>query len=381
MRRSQKVRHSNMQFIGSLFGYIIYYGYKLTGLYAIGLLIFTIVVKVVLFPLSLKQHKSTAKQARLAPKLKEIQERCGNDRERYNQETMALYQREGTSPTSGCLPLLIQFPIIIGLYEAIRSPLTCVLHMGKEAVSKLLEITGASGSSNYYKQIEMIKGFNNLTDIQMNKINTLIRDGLMTEGNLADIETLANGGFNCFGLDLLGVPEFFNWLLLIPVLCFVSSMFMSIYTNMTSSTMQNTGFMMKWGMPLFMSFFTAYISYTVPGAVGFYWFLSNITGILQSMFLHKFYNAHIMGARDEAARIRRRELEEDDIVGLHPNFSLQAATRRLIEAEERKNAEAEITSPEANAVESKEDASSKRNDKVVKIGNAARSGNTTKKKK
>ena len=377
----QKVRLSNVQFIGSVFGYIIYYGYKLTGLYVIGLILFTVAVKVAMFPLSVKQQKSMAKQARLAPKLKEIQERCGNDRERYNQETMALYQREGTSPTSGCLPLLIQFPIIIGLYEAIRSPLTCVLHMGKEAVNKLLEITQVAESTNYYKQIEMIKSFNSLSDSQMSKINAMISDNLMTQGNLEDIQTLANGGFNCFGLDLLGVPEFFNWLLLIPVLCFVSSMFMSFYTNKTSSSAQNSGVMMKWGMPLFMSFFTSYIAYTVPGAVGFYWFLSNVVSILQSVVLNKFYNANIMGAKEEAARIRRRELEEEKILELHPNFSLQRATKRLIDAEERKAAQ----NAQATAVPVKEEPSvevtDKRNDKVIKTGNAARAGNTSKKKK
>ena len=377
----QKVRLSNVQFIGSVFGYIIYYGYKLTGLYVIGLILFTVAVKVAMFPLSVKQQKSMAKQARLAPKLKEIQERCGNDRERYNQETMALYQREGTSPTSGCLPLLIQFPIIIGLYEAIRSPLTCVLHMGKEAVNKLLEITQVAESTNYYKQIEMIKSFNSLSDSQMSKINAMISDNLMTQGNLEDIQTLANGGFNCFGLDLLGVPEFFNWLLLIPVLCFVSSMFMSFYTNKTSSSAQNSGVMMKWGMPLFMSFFTSYIAYTVPGAVGFYWFLSNVVSILQSVVLNKFYNANIMGAKEEAARIRRRELEEEKILELHPNFSLQRATKRLIDAEERKAAQ----NAQATAVPVKEEplveVTEKRNDKVIKTGNAARAGNTSKKKK
>ena len=370
-----------MQFIGSVFGYIIYYGYKLTGLYVIGLILFTVAVKVAMFPLSVKQQKSMAKQARLAPKLKEIQERCGNDRERYNQETMALYQREGTSPTSGCLPLLIQFPIIIGLYEAIRSPLTCVLHMGKEAVNKLLEIPQVAESTYYYKQIEMIKSFNSLSDSQMSKINAMISDNLMTQGNLEDIQTLANGGFNCFGLDLLGVPEFFNWLLLIPVLCFVSSMFMSFYTNKTSSSAQNSGVMMKWGMPLFMSFFTSYIAYTVPGAVGFYWFLSNVVSILQSVVLNKFYNANIMGAKEEAARIRRRELEEEKILELHPNFSLQRATKRLIDAEERKAAQ----NAQATAVPVKEEPSvevtDKRNDKVIKTGNAARAGNTSKKKK
>ena len=117
-----------LDWIGYVFGYIIYFGYKISGIYVVGLLLFTIAVKLVMLPTSIKQQKTSAKQARLQPKIKELQEMYKNNPSKMQEEQQALYARENVSMFSGCLPMLIQFPVIIGLYQAIVNPLTCVLH-------------------------------------------------------------------------------------------------------------------------------------------------------------------------------------------------------------------------------------------------------------
>ena len=112
-------------------GLLLYWIYKLVGNYGISLIILTVLVKVALYPLYRKQIKSTANMSEMAEKQKEIQARYANDREKMNQAMSELYAKEGFNPMSGCLPMLIQFPIIMGLYELLRNPL---VHMTSPAM-------------------------------------------------------------------------------------------------------------------------------------------------------------------------------------------------------------------------------------------------------
>ena len=106
--------------IGSLLAWI----YGMVNNYGLSIIILTLLVRLLILPLYAKQIKYQSKMTDLQPKLKEIQERYANDRETLGQKTMELYRQEGVSPSSGCLPLLIQMPIIMGLFALPRSPLT-----------------------------------------------------------------------------------------------------------------------------------------------------------------------------------------------------------------------------------------------------------------
>lgn len=356
-------------FIGSAFGYIIFFGYKISGLYVLGLILFTIAVKLVLFPLSIKQQKTTAKQQRLGPKMQELKERYGNNKEKFSQAQMELYQKEGVSPMGGCLPLLLQFPIIIGLYAAVIKPLSCVLHIGGEAVSQAMNIMGI-GTTGYY-EIEMIHKFPQYA-------SQLAEANIFTAEQMDELGRLANGAFNLFGLDLLGTPTFTSVLILIPIFCFLSSMATSLISmRISSSGSQPAGGCMRWGMPIFMSIFSTAIAFSVPGAVGVYWILSNLFSIAQSYALNHFYNAGILNAKDEAARLARRRQEETAVVsGLPPVDLLKLA------AEKKRQDQKELE--KGGAVEEKknvEKAPRNNGQKVIKTGNAARANQAAGSKK
>ncbi|KAB3533833.1 membrane protein insertase YidC [Alkaliphilus pronyensis] len=96
--------------------------YDLIGNYGISIIVFTIVVKLLMVPLTLKQMRSMKQLQEVQPKIKELQEKYKNDKEKLNIKTMELYKQYNVSPFGGCLPLLIQFPIIIGLFTALRDP-------------------------------------------------------------------------------------------------------------------------------------------------------------------------------------------------------------------------------------------------------------------
>ena len=112
-----------MGIIAKPIGYLLALIYKLVGNYGVSLIILTVIVKLVLYPLYAKQIKSTANMSDMSEKSKEIQKRYANDREKMNEEMQKLYAESGFNPMSGCLPMLIQFPIIMGLFALLRNPM------------------------------------------------------------------------------------------------------------------------------------------------------------------------------------------------------------------------------------------------------------------
>ena len=112
-----------MGLIAKPIGYLLAFIYRLVGNYGISLIILTVIVKLVLYPMYAKQIKSTANMSDMSEKSKEIQKRYANDKEKMNEEMQKLYAESGFNPMSGCLPMLIQFPIIMGLFALLRNPM------------------------------------------------------------------------------------------------------------------------------------------------------------------------------------------------------------------------------------------------------------------
>lgn len=112
-----------MRYLAIGMGYLMKFLYDFIGNYGITIIVLTVIVRACLIPLYSKQQKSMAKMQELQPKINEIQTRYANDKEKMNEKLNEVYSEAGQSPLSGCLPMLIQFPIIIGLYTLLRSPL------------------------------------------------------------------------------------------------------------------------------------------------------------------------------------------------------------------------------------------------------------------
>ena len=126
--------------IGRPLGFIMSLFYSLCNNFSISIILFTLFVTLVLMPLDIRQQKTMAKQARLAPKLEALKKKCGDDRQKYQQEMAELYQREHVSLTGGCLMLFIRFPILIGVYGAIRNPLSYILNISSDAIANAKQI-------------------------------------------------------------------------------------------------------------------------------------------------------------------------------------------------------------------------------------------------
>ena len=114
-----------MDFLSNIVQQVITVLYNMTatvGLpnYGLAIIIMTIIVKILLYPLTKKQIESTKAMMAMQPKMKAIQEKYKNDKQRLNMELANLYKQENVNPLAGCLPLLVQMPIMIGIFYGIR---------------------------------------------------------------------------------------------------------------------------------------------------------------------------------------------------------------------------------------------------------------------
>ena len=103
--------------------------------YGITLILFAILVKVLMIPLAIKQQKSMIVNARLQPKMREIQKKYANNREKYAEELQKLYAKEKFSPYTSCLPMAIQFPILFGMLDVIYYPIKHTIRLPADLIS------------------------------------------------------------------------------------------------------------------------------------------------------------------------------------------------------------------------------------------------------
>ncbi len=293
-------------FLGGLFGWALYGAYLLVRNYGLAILIFTIFTKLVFFPSTIKQQKSMAKNARLSSQMQALKEKYGNNREKLNEETQKLYEKEGTSPYSGCLSSFLPMFLLLGVFYAVAYPLTNTLHIDANMVNNAREALAAvpglnlSASEYYGGQVDILMYFNSFESVQ----------NCFSQGDIARISAFSSS-FDLCGLNLLVSPSQlgFSIYLIIPFLCFATSVASQIVMqklNGTAQAQQGCMKLMIYGLPLF----SAYIAYTVPAAVGFYWICSTAISFVQSLIVHKYFGPDMMIARGEAARVALLEQKE-----------------------------------------------------------------------
>lgn len=287
-------------FLGSLLGYILWGAFYILKDFGLSIIVFTVIVKLVLFPFSVKQQKSMAGTARLSKKQKELQEKYANNRQKLQEETSKLYEKEGVKPMGGCLTTLLPMLVIFGIFYAVAYPLTNTLHLNSEDVNNALSyintIPGYAASANpTYQEISLLKVFPNI-------MNTEAIQGIFNAQEISTIQMFI-GGFKPFGVDLLAIPnEFglFSWYTLFPVFCFASNVGAQLITMRINKNQmaQQQGCMkiMLIGMPLF----SAYIAFNVPAAVAYYWIISAVISLVQSIVLGKIFSPAQLTANSEA---------------------------------------------------------------------------------
>ncbi len=288
-------------FLAIPFGYALHVLFEFTNNYLLSLIIITLVIRLALLPQAVKQQKNSSKQMRLQAKVNKIRAKYStlNPREaqmKISEETQELYRREGFSMNNmGCLPMLIQFAVMIGLYGAIYSPISLVLRIGDSAIAELKRAFNAfiatlpeeqlsnTLKSDYYFELNALNKFSEFK-------NTL-DPTIFTEELVLKLESFIEN-FKIFGIDLTDAPS--RWkeigviLILIPIFAgltaLLSSLFMYLKQKKSNPEMAKNPAM---GCMTFMSpAMSLWFSYQMPAGVGFYWIISNILSFIQTVGLH-----------------------------------------------------------------------------------------------
>ena len=251
-----------MGFISDILGQIMAFLYGFVQNYGIAIILLAIIVRIILLPLNIKQQKSMIKMQKINPLLSELQTKYKNDKEKLNQETMKLYQKYKISPMSGCLPMLIQFPILIALIWVIYDP---AWYMFKIDTAKVI-----ADHPEIYQNM----------NTQVAKLQVAVNSGLLNTSFL--------------GINLVEIPNFrvASVLWIFPIiatgLTFLSGKMAQAQTpSAGSETAGQTSKMMTTLMPLMTLFFT----FTMPVAASFYWSVSSALQILQTAVLKRIIKA------------------------------------------------------------------------------------------
>lgn len=289
------------EFLANFFGYLLSFLYNIVNNYGLAIILFTVIIKILLLPLSIKQQKTMKKSAKMQEKMKVIQFKYKNDQEKMNQEMMNLYKTENMSPFSGCLTAIVQLLLLLSIFYLVRSPITYMEKIPTDDINKYISQLQEEGReiSNVYPEIDLIREYNWLKEKNPEDSN---------------VEKL-NLQMNFLGLDLSKIPQqnMSDYTVYIIPILYILSSFISI--RMTTAiqqkqsekkkeividgetgkeveekeneneidTVMQTNKMMSWMMPI-MSISIAFVA---PLGLALYWLINNILMILERLILDK----------------------------------------------------------------------------------------------
>ena len=276
-------------FFANIFGYLLNFLYNLIQNYGLSIILFSIVVKIILLPISINQQKTMKKTMKIQEELKVLQVKNKNNPEALQRETMELYKREKMNPLGGCFSAIIQIVLLFSVFFLVRSPLTYMKKVDSSLIEKYTtEINENSNTKDAYPEISIIR-----------------------EKSSEDEQVYINMEF--LGLDLSRIPskDMSDWkVYVIPVLYVISSFIsMKITTAMqngknnkkqkligdgegenkeTVDELDLTNQMNK-NMTFMMPFLAVSVSLIAPLGLALYWLTNNILMIFERVFLSIFF--------------------------------------------------------------------------------------------
>ena len=172
-------------FFANLFGYVLNFLYEIIGNYGFAIILFSLLVKAIMIPISISQQKTMKKSQKVNDEMKQIQFKYKNDPEKMNQEVMSLYKREKMSPFSGCFSAIIQIILLFSVFYLVRSPLTYMKKVDSEVINKSIDyVQKINGNTSNYKEIAVINYINNLENAESVSETSEITENNQIENNV-----------------------------------------------------------------------------------------------------------------------------------------------------------------------------------------------------
>ena len=284
-------------------GYVMELIYNIIPNYGWDLILFTLLIRLLSIPLSLKQQKNMVRMTAFQPMIEEIQKKYKDKPDKQQEEMVRLQQDYGYNPTSGCLPMLLNFFVMFGVIGVVYEPLNRIFHIGNDLLAAAGEALTTLGIQ-----------FTNITRDNLIIEQVLAGEpsitGIFSAGQLETITEFSKH-MSFFGIDLTRVPQY-NLdpenlpLLIFPVLAIITS-FLSTWYSMNSSGQKLQGSMKvtMYLMPLMYIFFC----FTVPTAFSLYYVISNVVMVIQSAVMKKIYDPEKVKA-EVAAEIEQKRKEQ-----------------------------------------------------------------------
>ncbi|MGI6777185.1 MAG: YidC/Oxa1 family membrane protein insertase [Acetivibrionales bacterium] len=292
-----------LDFIAYPLGQILYFIYNNLSFfnYGLAIILFTLFTRLVLLPLTIKQYKSTAKMQLIQPQIQEIQKRYKNDKEKLNQELMKVYQENNINPAGGCLPLLIQMPILISLYWVITQPLKFMLNKTPDQIDALIAKIPEAFAAGYSKQIGVLDFFGQFPEKLAGLENLLLRDELINLSFLG----LNLGKIPTYKPDILFGPEMGTYLplLIFPIVgvitTFISAKISMLKSNKNDKKTKDSGMAgsMSNSMLYMGPVLTLIFSFQLPAGVILYWIAGYVFQIFQQLYINK----HVIEKKEVAS--------------------------------------------------------------------------------
>ena len=347
------------------FAWLLLFFYNLFNSYGLALILFGIVVKLILFPVTLKSKKSMIQTTMLSGKMQQLQKQYGKDKERYNLEMQKLYEREKVNPMGGCIWSLIPMFVLIALYGIIREPLTYFMQMSGEQIQVLaaqLDWQTLAVTKGWVSQGNMDKLIQGMAEKVASGELTVFADGLwknkdgvisglfqnggfnqlyllaqVTNENLASLQAAVNAqfagagehlfvlNFIFLGIDLSLIPNLMFWkrgfgwnsigLFLLPLISIAASTLTTKVSQATNKMnnqtkneqMDRTNKMLMWMMPIM----SLWIGFTIPAGLTVYWIAQYLVQMVQEVICGKMLKKDYEAAQEAAAKREAEEKEEE----------------------------------------------------------------------
>lgn len=305
--------------------------------FAAAVAVFTLVINLILIPLSIKSQKSSVQQMRIKPKMDELRKKYGDDRQKMAMAQQELYSQEGVSMSGGCLPMFIRLALMMSIYWLILSPLTYIAQVDKAdvtavstAITETMKDYEKNDKDKYdeYSKILTDAGWSQKSTNADLMITNIVRNNpdvikqILPEDKYKEIEDEYNiiiekdkeVGINylLFGnedLDLTQTPKFsfnifndFQLLWLIPIGAFLAQILTSLI-SMKINKINNPEAPSMMGMMLTMPLISLFIGFGLPGGVGFYWICSSLIGGLIQSGVQLWYGPNKLLARERAKEL------------------------------------------------------------------------------
>ncbi|MBQ3843081.1 MAG: membrane protein insertase YidC [Ruminiclostridium sp.] len=260
-----------IDFLIGILGYVMKFCYFLLKDYGLSIILFTLITKAVLFPLSIMTQKNSIRMVQLQPKLDELKIKYIDDKDKFTDEQVALYKKYKYNPFLDTVPLLLQIPIVLGLVGVIYRPLSFVLDIGESTIGRLndwiVNTVGITDAGNMF-QLSILEQ---------------LKNGAVPPADIpADaLQKINEFGTHFLGIDLGSTPSFTGdpLLLLIPLLAGLSAWLLCFAQNKLNVLQLAQGNLNKILTTVFMVGFSTYFAFIVPCGVGLYWIFGNLFAI------------------------------------------------------------------------------------------------------